>query len=62
VVNHPQLVGTCRSLGGYEPDLRHRSTDADVKLELVRTAGAVALIPALTLPAPDPALAAGDVT
>jgi DNA-binding transcriptional LysR family regulator len=55
------VVGTCRSLGGYDPDLRHRSNDADVQLELVRTAGAVALLPALTLSDDDPALAVRDV-
>jgi DNA-binding transcriptional LysR family regulator len=59
--HHALVVGTCRSLGGYEPDLRHRSNDADVQLDLVRTAGAVALMPALTLPATDPALAVRDV-
>jgi DNA-binding transcriptional LysR family regulator len=59
--HHALVVGTCRSLGGYEPDLRHRSNDADVQLELVRTAGAVALMPALTLPAADPALAVREV-
>ena len=60
--HHAMVVGTCRSLGGYEPDLRHRSSDADVQLELVRAAAAVALMPALTLPANDPALAIRDVT
>ncbi|MGY1650104.1 LysR family transcriptional regulator [Geodermatophilus sp. SYSU D01119] len=55
------VVGACRSLGGFEPDLRHRSDDADVQLELVRRAGAVALLPALTLPGGDPALAVRDV-
>jgi DNA-binding transcriptional LysR family regulator len=59
--HHALVVGTCRSLGGYEPDLRHRSNDADVQLELVRTAGAVALMPPLTLPAADPALAIRDI-
>jgi DNA-binding transcriptional LysR family regulator len=54
--HHALVVGTCRALGGYEPDLRHHSNDADVQLELVRTAGAVALMPTLTLPAADPAL------
>jgi DNA-binding transcriptional LysR family regulator len=59
--HHAAVVGACRSLGGYEPDLRHRSNDADVQLELVRTAGAVALLPALALPETDPALAVRDV-
>jgi len=59
--HHALVVGTCRSLGGYEPDLRHRSNDADVQLELVRTTGAVALMPALALPATDPTLAVRDI-
>jgi DNA-binding transcriptional LysR family regulator len=59
--HHALVVGTCRALGGYEPDLRHRSNDADVQLELVRTAGAVALLPALTLPAVERALAVREV-
>ena len=60
--HHALVVGTCRSLGGYEPDLRHRSNDADVQLELVRTTGAVALMPPLALPAADPSLAIRDIT
>ncbi|WP_262015215.1 LysR substrate-binding domain-containing protein [Micromonospora sp. Mcm103] len=55
--HHAMVVGTCRRLGGYEPDLRHRSSDADVQLELVRAGAAVALMPALALPGDDPALA-----
>lgn len=59
--HHALVLSTCRSLGGYEPDLRHRSNDADVQLELVRTTGAVALLPPLTLPAHDPGLAVRDL-
>ncbi|WP_326826469.1 LysR substrate-binding domain-containing protein [Streptosporangium sp. NBC_01756] len=60
--HHDMVVGSCRSIGGYEPDVRHRSTDADVQLELVRVTGAVALLPAMTLPTTaDPALAIRDV-
>jgi DNA-binding transcriptional LysR family regulator len=59
--HHAMVVGTCRSLGGYEPDLRHRSNDADVQLELVRVGAAVALLPTLTLPPDDPKLAVRDV-
>ncbi len=59
--HHAMVVGTCRLLGGYEPDLRHRSNDADVQLELVRVGAAVALMPTLALPAGDPALAVRDV-
>lgn len=59
--HHAMVVGTCRTLGGYEPDVRHRSSDADVQLELVRAKAAVALMPALALPVHDPALAVRDV-
>ena len=59
--HHAMVVGTCRRLGGYEPDLRHRSSDADVQLELVRAGAAVALMPALALPGDDPALAVRGV-
>ncbi|MFU8876253.1 LysR family transcriptional regulator [Micromonospora sp. SL4-19] len=59
--HHDMVVGSCRSIGGYEPDVRHRSNDADVQLELVRTTGAVALLPALALPAADPAVAIRDI-
>jgi DNA-binding transcriptional LysR family regulator len=55
------VVGTCRTLGGYEPDLRHRSNDADVQLELVRVGAAVALMPPLALPGADPAFAVRDI-
>ena len=59
--HNAMVVGTCRAIGGYEPDLRHRSNDADVQLELVRAAAAVALMPPLALPAGDPALAIRDI-
>jgi DNA-binding transcriptional LysR family regulator len=59
--HHTLVLSTCRSLGGFEPDLRHRSNDADVQLELVRTTGAIALLPPLTLPDRDPLLAIRDI-
>ncbi|GIF15988.1 LysR family transcriptional regulator [Actinoplanes teichomyceticus] len=59
--HHAMVVGTCRALGGYEPDLRHLAYDAEVQLELVRSTGAVALLPCLSLPGADPALAVRDV-
>ncbi|NAZ77439.1 LysR family transcriptional regulator [Kineococcus sp. T13] len=59
--HHAMVVGTCRALGGYEPDVRHRAGDAEIQFELVRTTGAVALLPALTLPAADATLAVRDV-
>jgi DNA-binding transcriptional LysR family regulator len=59
--HHAMVIGTCRARGDYEPDLRHRSNDADVQLELVRAGAAVALMPSLTLPSADPALAIRDI-
>lgn len=55
--HHALVLSICRSLGGYEPDLRHRTNDADVQLELVRDTGAVALLPPLTLPQHDATIA-----
>jgi DNA-binding transcriptional LysR family regulator len=40
---------TCRELGGFEPDIRHRANDANVSLALVRRGLAVALLPDLPL-------------
>lgn len=45
--HHEVLVRLCRERGGFEPDLRHRSTDTIVLLELVRGGGAVTLLPDL---------------
>lgn len=55
------VVSTCRALGGFEPDIRHRSNDADVQLDLVRAAHAVAFLPELTLPTNDPTIAIRDI-
>jgi DNA-binding transcriptional LysR family regulator len=43
------LIRACRRLGGFEPDLRYSSDDFLILLELVRTAGACALLPDLVL-------------
>jgi DNA-binding transcriptional LysR family regulator len=59
--HHAMVVGTCRALGGFEPDVRHQATDCDIQLALVRTTGAIALLPALTLPRHDPTLAVRDI-
>jgi DNA-binding transcriptional LysR family regulator len=59
--HHALVISTCRSLGGFDPDLRHRSNDANVQFDLVRAARAVALMPPLTLPEDDPTLAVRDV-
>jgi len=40
---------TCRELGGFEPDIRHRANDATVALALVARGLAVTLLPALPI-------------
>ncbi|GAA2809503.1 LysR substrate-binding domain-containing protein [Kribbella solani] len=42
-------VRVCRELGGFEPDVRYSSDDFLILLELVRTTGAVALLPDLVI-------------
>jgi DNA-binding transcriptional LysR family regulator len=40
---------TCRELGGFEPDIRHRANDATIALALVAAGVAVTLLPELPL-------------
>jgi DNA-binding transcriptional LysR family regulator len=40
---------TCRELGGFEPDIRHRANDATIALALVAAGEAVTLLPELPL-------------
>jgi DNA-binding transcriptional LysR family regulator len=59
---------TCRALGGFDPDIRHRTNDATVSVALVDRGLAVTLLPALAMsvrPAPGVAvrgIAEGRVT
>jgi DNA-binding transcriptional LysR family regulator len=58
---------TCRQLGGFEPDVRHRTSDAIISLALVARGLAVALLPDLPLPENHPGvelrpIAEGSVT
>ena len=48
---------TCRELGGFNPDIRHRTDDATVSLALVARGLAVALLPTLPLPEQHPGIA-----
>ena len=48
---------TCRDLGGFDPDVRHRANDATVSLGLVVRGLAVAMLPDLALPRRDERLA-----
>jgi DNA-binding transcriptional LysR family regulator len=41
---------TCRKLGGFEPDIQHRTNDAVLSLALVAAGRAVTLLPALVEP------------
>ncbi|MCW2996825.1 MAG: LysR family transcriptional regulator [Solirubrobacterales bacterium] len=45
--HHAMVLNACRTLGGFEPDVRHSSNDLLILLELVRNAGAIALLPDL---------------
>jgi DNA-binding transcriptional LysR family regulator len=41
---------TCRALGGFNPDIRHRANDATISLALVARGLAVTLLPELPMP------------
>ena len=48
---------TCRELGGFDPDIRHRANDATISLALVSRGLAVAMLPDLPLPRRHPGIA-----
>lgn len=50
-------VRTCRGLGGFDPDVRHRSNDGRVCLRLVASGLAVSLLPDLVRPGDEPGVA-----
>jgi DNA-binding transcriptional LysR family regulator len=57
----------CRELGGFDPDIRHRTNDATVSLALVARGLAVTLLPELPMPERHPgvvlrAIAEGPVS
>jgi DNA-binding transcriptional LysR family regulator len=53
--------GTCRELGGFEPDIRHRANDATISLALVARGLAVTLIPDLVVPDRHPGVIARPI-
>jgi DNA-binding transcriptional LysR family regulator len=55
------VVRACRELGGFEPDLRHRSNDLLVLLALVGSGRAVTLLPDLVPAGVNPAVAVRDI-
>jgi DNA-binding transcriptional LysR family regulator len=48
---------TCRDLGAFEPDIRHRTNDANVSLALVAGGLAVTMLPDLVVPGRQPGVA-----
>jgi DNA-binding transcriptional LysR family regulator len=55
------IVRACRSLGGFEPDVRHHSNDLLMLLALVANGQAVTLLPDLIKPEREPSVVARDV-
>ena len=52
---------TCLELGGYEPDVRHRTNDAGISLEIVAQGLAVGMLPDLALPPRMPGIKLRDI-
>jgi DNA-binding transcriptional LysR family regulator len=52
---------TCRALGGFDPEIRHRTNDAVVSLALVARGLAVTLLPDLVAPAAHPGVVVRDL-
>ena len=55
------MIRACRALGGFEPDIRHRSNDLLMLLTLVANGLAVTLLPDLVRPEREPGAVARDV-
>jgi DNA-binding transcriptional LysR family regulator len=54
-------IRTCRELGGFEPDIRHRANDAMLSLALVAGGQAVTLLPDLVRPEEKPGVVAKPI-
>lgn len=52
---------TCLELGGFEPDIRHRTNDAGISLAVIRRGLAVGMLPDLALPAREPGVVRRDI-
>jgi DNA-binding transcriptional LysR family regulator len=52
---------TCRRLGGFDPDVRHRTNDAGISLTLVARGLAVTLLPDLVVPGRQPGVVLRDI-
>jgi DNA-binding transcriptional LysR family regulator len=51
------FIRICRSVGGFEPDRRHRVNEMQLLLDLVAGGGATAIVPALGRPEREPGVA-----
>jgi DNA-binding transcriptional LysR family regulator len=54
---HDMTRRVCRELGGFEPDIRHRTNDATIGLAFIEHGLAVALLPDLPIPDGYPGIA-----
>jgi DNA-binding transcriptional LysR family regulator len=52
---------TCQELGGFDPDVRHRTNDATISLAVVAHGLAVGMLPDLPLPARHPGVQRRDI-
>jgi DNA-binding transcriptional LysR family regulator len=52
---------TCLELGGFEPDVRHRTNDAGISLEVISQGLAVGMLPDLALPRSMPHITLRDI-
>jgi DNA-binding transcriptional LysR family regulator len=52
---------TCRQLGGFEPDVRHRTNDAAISLAVIARGLAVGMLPDLALPPRHPGVKLRDI-
>jgi DNA-binding transcriptional LysR family regulator len=55
-------VRTCRGLGGFDPDIRHRTNDSVLSLALVADGQAVTLLPELVRPGAPPGVVARRIS
>ncbi len=55
------LISACRTFGGFEPDVRHRSNDLLLLLALVANGQAVTLLPDLVRAGREPGVAVRDI-
>jgi DNA-binding transcriptional LysR family regulator len=52
---------TCQELGGFDPDIRHRTNDATISLAIIARGLAVGMLPDLPLPARLPGIKLRDI-